>query len=634
MNILMSLLCCSRSVFSSHRQVRHIRTRSQHLSACLVIISASLSCADVNMSTQGESGPPGALIACENQVLCQGNLARSCIGTPRESSIDCAETGRTCVRDVGCLLCEPEQLSCEGNQVMMCSPDGQSLNPLMTCPDLCEEGRCTNACQREADARSYQGCEYWPTPLSNTVDLGFSFAVGVVNVNQTSVLVQVKRGETLIAEREIAPEALDVIALPWIDELTYDQTSSFNSVQGSARVAQGAYHLTSSSPLIVYQFNPLEYQRVGDCPESNDQDPIDNLCFSYSNDASLLLPAHAFGQEYLVISYPSTAVLVEGRDISTTPSSFQVVSASSGETEVEITFSASVASSLTGDVPGYRAGETATFTLNQGDVLQFVSAPVEACENTQPFSEQFAHCEVSQAGDLSGTLIRANQPIEVFGSHSCAFIPYNVFACDHLEESIFPLSSWGRSAVVPAIKPLIDEPSVVRVISGKDQNLVSFDPPSIHPNVTLNQGESVIFEARESFVVNGGGVLQVSQYLVGQNYSASADLDGFGDPSMSLIPPSDQFRDSYKILAPESYALHYINVVHRRGVEIYLDGAPIAEGEVIANSTWRQLTLEVSGGIHELRGDGPFGVWVYGFGNYTSYMYPGGLDLKVINDVE
>jgi hypothetical protein len=27
----------------------------------------------------------------------------------------------------------------------------------------------------------------------------------------------------------------------------------------------------------------------------------------------------------------------------------------------------------------------------------------------------------------------------------------------------------------------------------------------------------------------------------------------------------------------------------------------------------------------------PFGIVVYGFGSYTSYMYPGGLDLTAIN---
>jgi len=36
-------------------------------------------------------------------------------------------------------------------------------------------------------------------------------------------------------------------------------------------------------------------------------------------------------------------------------------------------------------------------------------------------------------------------------------------------------------------------------------------------------------------------------------------------------------------------------------------------------------------GVHQVLSTQPFGIIVYGFGSYTSYMYPGGLDLRVIN---
>jgi hypothetical protein len=34
---------------------------------------------------------------------------------------------------------------------------------------------------------------------------------------------------------------------------------------------------------------------------------------------------------------------------------------------------------------------------------------------------------------------------------------------------------------------------------------------------------------------------------------------------------------------------------------------------------------------HEIHGDSPFGLVVYGYGSRTSYMYPGGLDLRIVN---
>ena len=37
------------------------------------------------------------------------------------------------------------------------------------------------------------------------------------------------------------------------------------------------------------------------------------------------------------------------------------------------------------------------------------------------------------------------------------------------------------------------------------------------------------------------------------------------------------------------------------------------------------------GAVHTMSSDVPFGIVVYGYGMYTSYMYPGGLDLKTID---
>ncbi len=39
----------------------------------------------------------------------------------------------------------------------------------------------------------------------------------------------------------------------------------------------------------------------------------------------------------------------------------------------------------------------------------------------------------------------------------------------------------------------------------------------------------------------------------------------------------------------------------------------------------------ISGGSHHISGTAEFGIVVYGFGEFTSYMYPGGLDLEVID---
>ena len=50
----------------------------------------------------------------------------------------------------------------------------------------------------------------------------------------------------------------------------------------SVLAAGGAYHVTSSVPVTVWQFNPLEYQQPG----ANCAGITNETCLSVSNDAS------------------------------------------------------------------------------------------------------------------------------------------------------------------------------------------------------------------------------------------------------------------------------------------------------------------------------------------------------------
>ena len=45
--------------------------------------------------------------------------------------------------------------------------------------------------------------------------------------------------------------------------------------------------------------------------------------------------------------------------------------------------------------------------------------------------------------------------------------------------------------------------------------------------------------------------------------------------------------------------------------------------------------MSISPGIHYIESSSQFGIMVYGVGSYTSYLYPGGLDLKKVDvDIE
>jgi hypothetical protein len=74
-------------------------------------------------------------------------------------------------------------------------------------------------------------------------------------------------------------------------------------------------------------------------------------------------------------------------------------------------------------------------------------------------------------------------------------------------------------------------------------------------------------------------------------------------------------------------------VVAPPGTTLTLDGAAVTATPTVVDpgySFWSILLGAGNDGAHVLTGTNPFGVQVIGYGDYTSYQYPGGLDLKQI----
>ena len=54
----------------------------------------------------------------------------------------------------------------------------------------------------------------------------------------------------------------------------------------------------------------------------------------------------------------------------------------------------------------------------------------------------------------------------------------------------------------------------------------------------------------------------------------------------------------------------------------------------IGSTPYGVARVPITGTSHTVSSDGAFGIVVYGFASYTSYSYPGGLDLQYINPVD
>jgi len=579
---------------------------------------------------------------------CEGNLAIECLPDGSEGvRSNCVDSGRVCVEGIGCSVCNPNSFQCNGNNIEICNADGTAWNPHATCDAAAGEtcnavvGACTSPCQDAASSNSYIGCEYFPvTTLNSQVAQEFIPAIVVSNPQAEAANVTVTGPAGFNQMRTIGPGAVDTIELPWVSAL-----KGTIGEEASALVSGGAYHVRSTLPVTVYQFNPLEYRINRDCANEDPLSPdgSDGQCFSFSNDASLLLPAHVMTGNYIAMSRPTmlNQITQDGifgpmTSLSGSPGYITIVGVSESPVTVNVQYRGRVVggSGVTAAGPG----STGSFTLNQGDVVQLVGEVPTTCptvgDTESVGAATIEYCTLSDDYDLTGTEIRATGPVQVISGHNCTFVPYNRWACDHLEEAMFPLETWGTESIISSSQPLRSEPNVVRIMSGADGNSISFDPaPPGVSATTLNRGQTLEFEATESFRVSGSAALMVTQHLVGQDYAGIGTTEemGEGDPAMSLGIPTEQFRTSYSFLAPNTYTTSYVNVTAPSGASVTLDGSPVTGFAPVGGTGYSVARVAISGGQHNITSDQPFGIVVYGFGSYTSYMYPGGLDFEEIN---
>lgn len=564
---------------------------------------------------------------------CFGSTLYECgaDGASRDELETCAAG---CDPTLGCVPCTPGARRCDGTISEVCQADGSGWSFARDCGEwstTCgSSGFCDDRCGAAEASRSNIGCEYWSLPLPNSEELDvrtFDFRIVVSNPSIRTATISVTRAGRLVETERVVPGGVIELALPWIGEVSAaiggdDWTSHV--------VAQGAYRVTSTEPVVVAQFNPFHYAVGG--------------ARSFTNDASLLYPTHVLTGHYVGTSYvPFSRTSVDAGTSGKLPGYLTLVGTDPGTTTVDVTLAGRLAADPGGRWPARMAGETVHFTLARGEVALLVTPPPPACDATRPGhrvdGDGFAFCrEVDY--DLTGSTIESDRPVAAFGGHVCANLPFDVGACDHLETQLAPVETWGRQFETVPLRDVGDArvagvPNVLRITTASDGNEITVTPPvDGRGTFALDRGEFVEFSFTDAVSVRGAAPIQVAQMMVGQNV-LTPPLER-GDPSLTILVPSEQFRTEYVFGSPSSYApitrgQSYLLVSREPDEAISIDGAPL-------DATWQRIgerelaVVEVAAGTHRMRALTPFGVIAYGLGEYTSYAYPAGLDLRLRPD--
>jgi hypothetical protein len=481
-------------------------------------------------------------------------------------------------------------------------------------------------CEEAAAAKSYVGCDFWPTVVDNIVYELFDYAVAVANAGDTEADVTVTRNGATVATEKVPPNGLKTLYLPWVTELKTAQSpiacaGTPNKTQ-TVRAEGGAYHLVSTRPVTVYQFNAIEYAGKGGPPGKNWSACTGffcaaNGCFSFTNDASLILPSTALTGNFRVTGPRAWADPDNGN--SEIPPYFAVTGVKDG-TQVTVSLSATASIAGGGGVSSAGAGGKVTFSLDAGDVVQVLGGP---------------------GADMGGTLVQASAPVQVISGIACSNMPFNVDACDHLEESVLPAETLGRHyfVTVPTSHKGSPVGAVVRIYGNVDGTALTYpgQKPGAAP-ATINAGQVVdLGVINQDFEIVGDHEFAVETFQVGASMidPGVAPNQQKGDPAESQMTAVEQYRKKYIFLAPTDYDVSFVDIVQPLSAQVTLDGAvvttpvtPLSSGFGIARV---QLGFgPLSDGAHVLSATEPVGIQVMGYGTYTSYQYAGGLNLGQI----
>ncbi|MBA3545524.1 MAG: hypothetical protein H0T76_03480 [Nannocystis sp.] len=332
------------------------------------------------------------------------------------------------------------------------------------------------------------------------------------------------------------------------------------------------FKIVSNVPVVAYLHSPIKAEA--------------------HNDSSMLLPDHAQQKNYIIPAYTP--------NVGSNPAYFNVIGL---QDDTEVSWTPPVATQAGGLVPAVAAGQTGKITIGDYDLLQVSSGQ----------------------SDISGTIVSLSKPAWVVGAVTCVNIPANVTFCDHIEEQAIPLEYWGQVYVGAHAPKRGTENYWYRVYGGEDGVKVDTAPAQPGFPVVLNKGQFHEFKTKESFIFSASGPIMPVQYLEGQNGGA-----GTGDPASYQMVPVEQFLDRYVFVTGIGYNLHYVQVVRDKGgADIKVDGAVVNGYYTIGN--YEVADWKISEGTHLAESDASFGIYQVGYTGVTSYAYPGGLRLKVIN---
>jgi len=585
--------------------------------------------------TSADSATDGSATAADGTATTTGAT-----GTPTDSGFhfDVGGMGTT----------GGEGSSCSGDLQSVLDAAGQVIE---TCPadQGCANGVCVPACDAAGLSQGSVGCGYvtpYP-PFFQNASPGVSYtgACHALMIANTW-----GRPAQLTLELNGVPyDALQHARIPTGvgPAVSYDPVPATGIPVGQVAILFLSHVPTSNHPAGGSLACPVEPAYIGDIAvhgtgqgaafELGSDTPVtvyDILPFggasSYLPSASLLFPTTAWGDNYLLAT-PHLA--------NASGKKWALVVAQADDTTVTFNTSAAVDG---GSIAPPPPGVATQYTIDRGEFIQW-----------------------SASAELGGGVLLSDKNIGVYTGHTYLNAPTadsNGGPQDSSHQQITHVNALASEYVSFGIPTRLQsfgpESVLYRLVGVVDGTTLSYDtgtPPGAP--VTLQQGELVEFQTRDSFVVTSQDEdhpFAFTQYMSGSISDGAAQGGCFGSPCnlgdtdwITLVPPA-QFLSRYAFFIDPTYGVTSVSIVRVAGPTGFEDVTLACMADAV--SGWQPVGVsdiyEVAhvdlhrGGVgpcatsqQEASSLQPFGMTVWGVDRDASYGYPAGGNAQTINTV-
>lgn len=355
--------------------------------------------------------------------------------------------------------------------------------------------------------------------------------------------------------------------------------------------------------------------------------------FQYRSDASLILPTRTLEKEYYVMSYNPRRGNNTANGMSA--STFGIV-AHKDSTIIRITPTAGIVSGTNATTISKNANTPFQIRLDRGEVYY-----ARGVRN-------------AATGDLTGTKIEVIdtgatadcRTIAVFsGTTNTAIHDHPTDNCpgttgwgsvnsrDNIYQQLFPASSWGNNFIMV---PLKNRGSYnYRIVAKENNTRITVLPGAGAPRtINLDAGEyETEYRINTTIALISDKPISVAQYQqTARCNRMGGAANNQGDPSISIINPLEQTLEDITVYSSrfENITQHHINVLiptYARN-SFRIDGNPVTFTNVPRLGSWSYAQITVTAGNHRMIADVGFIAIAYGYGQYESYSYAAGANVR------